>query len=59
MVREKVRSGAAWYIYDIQELIEELEMETGAEEMKDELGVVMFGNKNDQRSNLETAVGAS
>ena len=25
MVREKVKEGAAWYIYNMQELIEELE----------------------------------
>ncbi len=26
MVREKVKAGAAWYIYSIQELIDELEV---------------------------------
>lgn len=34
MVREKVKAGAAWYVYQIQELIDELEQGPKAKELE-------------------------
>ena len=59
MVREKVKEGAPWYIYNMQDLIDELEQ--NSKESRTELEAVskaikvFFGCDGSRRGDLEAA----